>query len=123
MMDKDEIINLYRLENEAMVKKDLVILNKILAPSMKLVHMTGYIQPKMEWIDQIQNGYFTYFSSEEENIKDIKIEGNHAELTGQNQVKASLGGSEVHTWSLQMKMKFAKDNGHWIITDQIASTY
>ncbi len=123
MTDKDEIINLYRLENEAMVKKDLVILNKILAPSMKLVHMTGYIQPKMEWIDQIQNGYFNYISSEEENIKDIKIEDNHAELTGQNQVKASLGGSSAHTWPLQMKMKFAKNNGQWIITDQVASTY
>lgn len=123
MIDKDEIINLDRLENEAMVKRDLVTLNKILAPSMKLTHMTGYVQPKMEWIDQIQNGYFNYYSSIEENIKDIQIEDNHAELTGQNKVRASLGGSQINTWPLQMKVKFAKENSQWIITDQIASTY
>lgn len=123
MSDKDEIINLYRMENAAMVKKDLVTLNRILAPSMTLVHMTGYVQPKMEWIDQIQNGYFNYYFSEEEKIKDIRIKGNYAELTGQNQVKASLGGSKPHIWPLQMKMKFTKKNGQWIITNQVASTY
>lgn len=123
MTDKEEIISLYRQENKAMIEKDLVTLNKILAPSMKLIHMTGYVQPKMEWIDQIQNGYFNYYSSIEENIKDIMISDDHAELVGQNQVKASLGGGATYTWPLQMKMEFAKNNGQWIITNQVASTY
>lgn len=123
MTDRDEIISLYRQENEAMVAKDVVTLNRILAPSMKLQHMTGYVQPKMEWIDQIQNGEMKYFSSTEENITDVKIDGNRASLIGQNRVKASVWGGGIATWPLQMKMEFAKDNGHWIITNQVASTY
>lgn len=123
MTDKEAIIDLYRRENKAMVDKDIVTLNQILAPTMQLTHMTGYVQPKLEWIDQIQNGQMKYFSSVEENIKDIKIYGNHASLIGQNKVKASIWGSGVATWPLQMKVNFTKVDGKWIISDQIASTY
>ena len=123
MTDKEAIIELYRQENQAMVDKDIVKLNEILAPSMQLQHMTGYMQPKLEWIDQIQNGEMKYFSSIEENIKEIVIEGNSASLVGQNKVMASVWGSQVATWPLQMKMEFTKSNGKRIIANQIASTY
>lgn len=123
MTDKEAIIELYRQENQAMVDKDIVKLNEILAPSMQLQHMTGYMQPKLEWIDQIQNGEMKHFSSIEENIKEIVIEGNSASLVGQNKVMASVWGSQVATWPLQMKMEFTKSNGKWIIANQIASTY
>lgn len=123
MTDKDEIIELYRQENKAMVAKDIVKLNEILAPSMQLRHMTGYLQPKLEWIDQIQNGEMKYFSSVEEKIKDVKVDGNTASLVGQNKVRASVWGSGVATWPLQMKVEFAKNNGQWTITNQYASTY
>lgn len=123
MADKDQIIDLYRQENQAMVDKDVVTLNRILASSMTLEHMTGTIQTKLEWIDQIQNGEMKYFSSHEDQIKDIHIDGDKASLVGQNRVKASVWGSAVNTWLLQMKMEFAKDHGHWIITKQVASTY
>lgn len=123
MTDKEAIIELYRQENQAMVDKDIVKLNEILAPSMELRHMTGYQQPKLEWIDQIQNGEMKYFSSVEENIEDVKIDGNSASLVGQNKVKASVWGSGVATWSLQMKMEFTKNNGKWSIANQYASMY
>lgn len=120
MTDKETVVALYRQENQAMVDKDIVTLNRILALKMTLRHMTGYVQPKMEWIDQIQNGEMT---STEDAIKDVQIDGNQASLTGQNQVKASVWGSSVSTWPLQMKMKFVKRNGRWIIMSQEASTY
>ena len=123
MTDQEEIIQLYRAENQAMVQKDLTTLNKILASSMKLTHMTGYVQPKLEWIDQIQNEEMQYFSSKEDAIKNIEIDGNKASLVGQNQVQAKIWGGGTNTWPLQMKMFFEKQHGQWIITDQIASTY
>ena len=123
MTDEEAIIELYRQENQAMVDKDIVKLNEILAPSMQLKHMTGYLKPKLEWIDQIQNSEMKYFSSVEENIKDVKVDGNNASLIGQNKVKASVWGSSVSTWPLQMKMEFTKSNGKWLITNQYASTY
>lgn len=123
MTDKETIIQLYRDENTAMVKKDISRLNEILASSMKLTHMTGYVQPKLEWIDQIQNEEMQYLSSKEDAIKDIKIDGDKASLVGQNQVQAKIWGGGVNTWPLQMEMHYEKRNGQWIITDQIASTY
>lgn len=98
MTDRDEIISLYRQENEAMVNKDIVKLNEILASTMTLQHMTGYVQSKLEWIDQIQNGEMRYYSSIEESIKDIVIDGDKASLVGQNKVKASVWGSGIATW-------------------------
>lgn len=123
MSDEEQIISLYRQENEAMVKKDLVTLNQILAPSINLVHMTGMVQPKLEWIDQIQNGQMKYFDSQEEHIFDVVIDGDQASLIGQNLVRASVWGGGVTTWPLQIKMEFQKINGQWLITNQIASTY
>lgn len=123
MTDEQKIIELYRKENEAMVNKDITTLNEILTPTMELTHMTGYVQSKMEWIDQIQNEQMKYYSSKEDEIEDIEINGNKASLIGKNQVKASIWGSNVSTWRLQMKMYFAKENGKWLITKQVASTY
>lgn len=123
MTDKEAVIDLYRQENRAMVNADIVKLNEILAPTMQLRHMTGYVQPKLEWIDQIQNGEMKYFSSTEEQIKDVQVDGKFASLVGQNQVRASVWGSGLATWPLQMKMEFTKDHGKWLISNQFASTY
>ena len=123
MTDKETIMQLYRDENTAMVKKDINRLNEILASSMTLTHMTGYVQPKLEWIDQIQNDEMQYLSSKEDDIKNIEINGSKASLVGQNQVQAKIWGGGVNTWPLQMKMYYEKNNGEWIITNQVASTY
>ncbi|HIY92946.1 nuclear transport factor 2 family protein [Companilactobacillus sp. HBUAS56275] len=123
MTDKEMIIQLYRDENTAMVKKDINRLNEVLAPSMTLTHMTGYVQQKLEWIDQIQNDEMQYLSSKEDNIKNIEIDGDKASLVGQNQVQAKIWGGGVNTWPLQMKMYFEKKNGEWVIANQVASTY
>lgn len=123
MTDQEKLIQLYRDENTAMVQKDLSRLNTILAPTMYLIHMTGDVQPKLDWIDQIQNEDMRYFSSKEDAISNPDIQGNQASLIGQNQVQAKIWGGGVMTWHLQMKVFFAKHNGHWWITKQIASTY
>lgn len=63
MTDKEEIIDLYRRENQAMVDKDIVTLKQILFSTMQLTHKTGYVQLKNEWLDQIKNEQMKYFSS------------------------------------------------------------
>lgn len=123
MDDRAAIIKLYRQENQAMVEQDLLTLDKILRPEMTLTHMTGYVQPKLEWIDQIQNGDMRYFSSVEEQISEIKIEQAQASLVGRNRVKAAVWGGAANTWPLQMKIYFVKTAGRWQISRQEASTY
>lgn len=121
--DEEQIVQLYRAENEAMVKKDISRLDMILGDRMTLTHMSGYVQPKLEWIDQIQNEEMQYLESKEEAIKDIRVEGNLGQLTGQNLVTAKIWGGSKNVWPLQMKMYFEKNNGRWVISKQVASTY
>lgn len=121
--DEEQIVQLYRAENEAMVKKDISRLDMILGDRMTLTHMTGYVQPKLEWIDQIQNEEMQYLESKEEAIKDIRVEGNLGQLTGQNLVTAKIWGGSKNVWPLQMKMYFEKNNGRWVISKQVANTY
>lgn len=123
MTDEEAIVQLYRDENKAMVNKNLNKLNEILADDMHLTHMTGYVQPKFEWIDQIQNDEMQYLSSKEDAIKAIQINGNQASLIGQNRVQAKIWGGGANTWSLQMQVFYKKQAGKWLITDQVASTY
>ncbi|MGP4117694.1 nuclear transport factor 2 family protein [Levilactobacillus zymae] len=123
MTDKEVIIQLYRDENTAMVQKNIGRLNEILADGMTLTHMTGYVQPKFEWIDQIQNDEMQYLASQEEAIQDVHIDGNQASLVGQNRVQAKIWGGGEHTWPLQMRMTYHKQAGKWRITSQVASTY
>ncbi|ANI97193.1 nuclear transport factor 2 family protein [Pediococcus pentosaceus] len=121
--DEEQIVQLYRAENEAMVKKDISRLDMILGGRMTLTHMTGYVQPKLEWIDQIQNEEMQYLESKEEAIKDIRVEENWGQLMGQNLVTAKIWGGSKNVWPLQMKMYFEKNNGRWVISKQVASTY
>ena len=121
-MDEQQIIELYRAVNQAMVAKDIDKLDHILADGMHLVHMTGYDQTKDEWFAQIRSEQMRYYSTKEENIKDIKIEGNKASFIGQSRVDARIYGSR-YTWRLQVKNYFEKRNGEWIIVRQEASTY
>lgn len=121
-MDKQQIIMLYRQENQAMIDKDLATLEKILSDDMHLIHMTGYDQSKKEWLEQIKNEQMSYFSSEEECIKDIKIKGNNASFIGQNKVDARIYGSR-NIWNLEMKMFFEKRKSSWVIVRQEACTY
>ena len=121
-MDEQQIIALYRAVNQAMVAKDIDKLDRILADGMHLVHMTGYDQTKDEWFAQIRSEQMRYYSSKEENIKDIKIEGNKASFIGQSRVDARIYGSR-HIWRLQVKNYFEKRNGEWIVVRQEASTY
>lgn len=121
-MDEQQIIELYRAVNQAMVAKDIDKLDRILADDMHLIHMTGYDQSKNEWFAQIRSEQMRYFSAKEENIKDIRIDGDKASFIGQSRVDARIYGSR-YTWRLQIKNYFEKRNGEWIIVRQEASTY
>lgn len=114
---------LYRQVNDAMVAKDTKKLAELLEPDTVLIHMTGYVQPVTEWLEQIDTGDMIYYSWQEDAIKNIKINGNTASLIGQSRVKARIWGAGPSTWRLQIKMEFENVDGKWKIIKQTASTY
>ncbi|SDL27842.1 nuclear transport factor 2 family protein [Streptococcus equinus] len=122
-MTEEILKQLYRQVNDAMVAKDTKKLAELLEPDTVLIHMTGYVQPVTEWLEQIDIGDMIYYSWQEDAIKNIKINGNTASLIGQSRVKARIWGAGPSTWRLQIKMEFENVDGKWKIIKQTASTY
>ena len=49
---------------EFMIERNLDALNKILDTNFTLTHITGYVQPKVEWLKEIETESMKYFSYE-----------------------------------------------------------
>jgi len=122
MSDKDMIEALYREMYEAMVRKDTATLNRVHADDFVLTHMTGMHQSKQVYIQSIANGTLNYYSAEHEQMN-IKVNGNHATLTGRSRVNAAVFGGGRHTWRLQLSFQLVKRDGRWQFTAASASTY
>ena len=122
MTDKDMIEALYREMYKAMVEKDTATLNRVHADDFVLTHMTGMHQSKQEYIRAIAGGTLNYYSAEHEQMN-IKVDGNHATLTGCSRVNAAVFGGGRHTWRLQLHFNLVKEDDKWRFTAARASTY
>ena len=87
-----------------------------------LTHMTGMHQSKQEYIRAIAGGTLNYYSAEHEQME-IKVNGNHATLTGRSRVTAAVFGGRRHIWRLQLHFNLSKEEGRWYFTSARASTY
>ena len=105
-----------------MMAKDTVTLNRIHADDFVLIHMTGMHQSKQEYIRAIAGGTLNYYSAEHEQME-IKVNGNHATLTGRSRVTAAVFGGRRHIWRLQLHFNLSKEEGRWYFTSARASTY
>lgn len=119
--DSSAVLAVVRQLAELMIARDTEAMNNILDEEYTLTHMTGYVQPKAEWFDEVARESMKYYSAKEVNHT-IKVNGNTAEVVTQGLVDARIWGSR-HTWRLQQKMKLEKRNGAWIILSSVASTF
>lgn len=104
-----------------MVEKDIEGMREILDTNYTLTHMTGYIQPKEEWFNEVIRESMQYYSAQEVSYN-VTINNDTAEVTVRNLVDARIWGNR-HTWQLQQKMKLKKSGEKWIILKSVASTF
>lgn len=121
-MTEQQLITAYREMHRFMLASDTRSLKVLLADDFTLVHMTGYAQPGVEWLADMDGGRMRYFSSEEDEVAAIKVEGLRATLCGRNRVKANIWGAQG-TWPLQMDIQFVLVSGRWLMRHAVASTY
>jgi len=121
--DKDEatVGEMYRQMHRAMVAADVQGLASLLAADFHLVHMTGYDQPRAEWLAHIESGRMRYFSSVEESLT-VQVDGDVARLTGCNRVQADIWGARG-TWPLRLHIQLVRREGRWLMSAAQASTY
>src|SRR5688572_20062316 len=119
--DEAQVLAVVRQLAQLMIKRDTAAMNQILDEKYTLTHMTGYVQPKNEWFDEVMKESMKYYSAKEVNHS-IEVNGNTATVLMQNLVDARIWGSR-NVWRLQQKVTLQKRNGKWIILKSVASTF
>lgn len=119
--DEAQILALTRKFTELMIERNTEELDKIVDENFTLTHITGYVQPKNEWFEEIEQESMKYYSAEEVSHS-LKIDGNKAEFIQQNRLDARIWGSR-NVWRLQQTMTLEKRESNWIILKSVAKIF
>jgi hypothetical protein len=106
---------------EAMVAGDVAALDAILVEDFTLTHMTGYVQAKAEWLDDIETGQMQYHRMETVQTT-LSTEGNLTALTARTLTDATIWGSRA-TWRLTLRSWVEPRGDEWVIARTVASTW
>ena len=105
----------------AMVAGDVAALDKILTADFTLKHMTGYVQSKSEWLDDIESGQMQYHRMETVEVT-VDAEGAVPELTARTVTDATIWGARA-TWRLTLRSWFEPHEDDWVVARTVASTW
>ena len=107
-------------EKQAMIA-DTEALGDLLTEDFSLTHMTGYFQPKEEWLAQMRTGQFRYHDAREKNVS-LQIDGDTARLVWRMVTDATVYGARA-AWPLQLTMDFIRADGRWLAARSEATTW
>jgi hypothetical protein len=119
--DKSQVLEVTRQLTQLMIDKNTLAMDKILDSNFSLTHITGYVQPKEEWVSEIESERMKYYGYNEVKTT-VTINGDHATFVGQNILDARIWGTR-NNWPLQQTMQLEKRNGKWIILKSVATTF
>jgi hypothetical protein len=111
----------YEGQCRAMVAGDADALGALLADGCTLTHMTGYRQPKEEWLADVRSGEMTYHAVEDVQVS-IDVSGEFPVLTARTRTEATIWGAHG-TWPLQLRMQFTWDGSAWLAENTVASVW
>lgn len=115
------ILALYHNQLSAMVEGNTNTLAELLASTFTLTHMTGYVQPKAEWLEQINEGLFRYYSYDEHDVS-VEVFQGSAMLLARIMVDAEVYGSRAN-WRLQMDQSYSLHDDQWITDSSVVTTW
>jgi ketosteroid isomerase-like protein len=119
--DKAQLVAAYRDMYSAMLARRTDQLDALLDDQYSLTHITGYRQPKQEWLSAIASGEMLYHAAREDSVS-VEVHGDTAVLVGRSKVTATIYGGRG-TWNLQLTTNYARKDGSWIAKKTIATTY
>jgi hypothetical protein len=111
----------YEDQRRAMVAGDADALGELLAADFTLVHMTGYRQPKAEWLADVRSGAMTYHAMADVDVS-VDVSGDAPVVTARTRTAATIWGASG-TWPLQLRISFAHDGTAWVVTGTVATTW
>lgn len=119
--DEVAIRELSDRQGAAMLAADVSTLDRILSDGFTLTHITGYEQPKREWLTQMSSGQMRYHSMTEVSWA-VTITGDTAIVENRSRVDATIYGSR-RVWPLSFTTDLRKVDGRWVIERSVAITF
>jgi hypothetical protein len=119
--DSAEIKKVFDQIYQAMLDGNSGKLSSFFSDDFTLIHMTGKVQSKKEWLKDIDAKWMAYHSRKEVSNR-IEFSNEGATLTGWDRVDATIYGGRG-TWNLQLTVQFIKVYGSWIAQKMEATTF
>lgn len=104
-----------------MLDGDTDTLDDLLADNCTLTHITGYEQPKKEWLSQMRAGQFVYHGVDQKNLT-VEADGDTARVSGRIVTDATVYGTRSD-WRLRMTLDYALQNRTWTVIHSAATTW
>ncbi|UUU29806.1 nuclear transport factor 2 family protein [Streptomyces sp. CA-210063] len=117
----DDVTTAFRAYLQAMLDGDTDTLDDLLADGCTLTHVTGYVQPKDEWLSQMRAGEFLYHRIQEKSLT-VEIEDSTAHVSGRFITDATVYGTRAN-WRLLMTMDYAREGDTWSVVRSAATTW
>lgn len=118
---REEVLAAYRAHLRAMTDGDTEALDDLFDDGFTLTHITGYQQPKAEWLSQMRAGRFVYHGVTEKNVT-VDVEGDTARLVARIVTEATVYGTHAD-WPLRFTMDYARDGDTWTALRSVATTW
>src|SRR5919205_36411 len=94
----------------------------LLSPDFVAVHITGYEQPKAEWLAQIRSGQMAYHDVQEVSATvTLANDNTTAEVITKNLATATIHGARG-TWPLESTTTYLRDGSAWKANRSTATT-
>lgn len=119
--DREAILQAHHAYLDAMVEEDTPSLDDLLDAGFTLTHMTGYVQPKAEWLAEMKAGQFVYHSIDEVDTA-LDLDGSTARLTVRTMTDAKVYGSRAD-WRLLLTTDYGRRGDTWIPLRTVATTW
>lgn len=121
--DKEDILRVHHAYLDAMAEGDIQALDNLLDDGFTLTHMTGYTQPKREWLAQMRGGQFIYHAiNEVDTALDVNSADGTARLTVRTRTDALVYGTRAE-WRLLLATDYARRDDDWIPLRTVATTW
>lgn len=106
-------------QRTAMIDGDTARLDELLDKNFTLTHMSGYVEPKLEWLADIESRTMRYHSIDD---VDVEVDPQSSSLTVRTKAHASVwGGRGVK--HMQLRIFFRLDGDKVLTTRAISSIW
>ncbi len=118
-----EILRLLDDYHAAMVAARSDTLENLVDSEFTLTHITGYVQPKAEWLRVVRSGDFDYHSIQvHAPALTVEESSDTAVINGRGVFNATINGLKA-PWRLQFTLELTRKKGQWKLMYAKYSSY